>query len=211
MRTTSLHDDFGVEVHGLDLFDVTEEVFYPEIRDLFEQHSLLLFRDQIINEDRHRILAELFGPLEDLTDKDPGAVTPRPMVSNVTEDGQLAHQRDLRLLNIQSNFIWHTDSTFLPTPAISNILTAYQIPSSGGNTEFVSTRAGWRRLPKALQERARGRVFEHRYAHSRKLVDATLGKQTMFTKWPDTPWRSIWRNPVNGAEALYIAAHACGV
>ena len=211
MQTTALHDDFGVEVHGVDLLKVTEEVFYPEIRALFEQHSLLLFRGQIIDEDRHRSLAELFGPLEDLTGKKPGAVTPRPMVSNMTEDGQLAGGHDFHLLNLQSNFIWHTDSTFLPTPAISNILTAYQVPSSGGNTEFVSTRAGWQRMPEVLKERARNRVFVHRYAHSRKQVDETLGEQTMFTKWPDTPWRSVWRNPANGTEALFIAAHACGV
>jgi alpha-ketoglutarate-dependent 2,4-dichlorophenoxyacetate dioxygenase len=42
-------------------------------------------------------------------------------------------------------------------------------------------------------------------------VDETLAEQEMFTKWPDVRWRSTWRNPVNGAEALYIAAHAYGV
>ena len=75
----------------------------------------------------------------------------------------------------------------------------------------MSTRAGWQRMPEVLKERARNRVFVHRYAHSRKQVDETLGEQTMFTKWPDTPWRSVWRNPANGTEALFIAAHACGV
>ena len=43
---------------------------------------------------------------------------------------------------------------------------------------------------------------------SRRQFDETLAEQKMFTKLPDTPWRSTWRNPVNGEEALYIAAHA---
>ena len=211
MRTTPLHDDFGVEVHDVDLRVVTAEMVYPEIRVLFEAHSLLLFRDQSVDEDKHRVWARLFGPLENLTDAGPDETLPRPMVSNVASDGILAGESDLQLLNLQSNFIWHTDSTFLATPSISNILISYRVPSAGGETEFVSTRVGWQRMPKALRDRARDQVFLHRYAHSRRQVDETLAEQKMFTKWPDTPWRSTWRNPVNGEEALYIAAHAYGV
>ena len=211
MRTTSLHDDFGVEVHDLDLREVTANRGYPGIRALFETHSLLLFRGQRIDEEKHRALARLFGPLENLTDSDPDAPPPRPMVSNLASDGTLAGESDLQLLNLKSNFYWHTDSTFLATPSISNILIAYRVPTTGGETEFVSTRMGWQRMPETLRARARGQVFLHRYAHSRRLVDNTLAEQEMFAKWPDTPWRSTWCNPVNGAEALYIAAHAYAV
>ena len=30
----------------------------------------------------------------------------------------------------------------------------------------------------------------------------------MFNKWPDQHWNALWRNPVNGREAPYIASHA---
>ena len=33
----------------------------------------------------------------------------------------------------------------------------------------------------------------------------------MFNKWPDQLWRAVWKNPVNGREALYIASHAYAV
>jgi alpha-ketoglutarate-dependent taurine dioxygenase len=59
--TVPLHEDFGVEVEGLDLRDLTAETF-PEIRALFEEHSLLLFRGQNVDEDTHRRVAEMFGP-----------------------------------------------------------------------------------------------------------------------------------------------------
>lgn len=133
------------------------------------------------------------------------------MVSNLAADGAVVAEDGLRLLNLKTNFIWHTDSTFLPTPAISNVLTAYKVPSSGGETEFASTRVGWRRLSDRLKQTARDVVIVHRYAHSRSLVDATLARQEMFTRWPDTPWRPVWRNPVIGCDALYLGAHACGV
>ncbi len=210
MWTTALHDDFGVEVHETDLRTVTAKNLYPEIRDLFEQHSLLLFRGQDLDESQHRALAALFGPLEDLRDKEEGVPQPRSMVSNVVQEGKLADENDLHLLDLRSNFIWHTDSTFLPTPAISNILVGYKIPTTGGNTEFVSTRIGWERMPSELKERARDQILLHRFAHSRKQVDDELAEQELYTKFPDTPWRTTWRNPVNGTEALFIAAHAYG-
>jgi alpha-ketoglutarate-dependent 2,4-dichlorophenoxyacetate dioxygenase len=211
MWTTTLHDDFGVEVHAVNLCTVTAENLYSEIRDLFEQYSLLLFRGQDLDESQHRALAALFGPLEDLRDKEEGVPQPRSMVSNVVQEGELAEESDLQLLDLKSNFIWHTDSTFLPTPAISNILVGYKIPSTGGNTEFVSTRIGWERMSSELKERARDQVLLHRFAHSRKQVDDELAELELYTKFPDTPWRTTWRNPVNGTESLYIAAHAYGV
>ena len=211
MRITPLHDRFGVEVHDLDLRGVTGDTLFPQIRALFEAHSLLLFRGQDLDEASHRRLAERFGPIEDLVGAAPGEAPVRPMVSNLQESGEVAPEGDLQLLNLQSNFIWHTDSTFLAWPAISNILTAYKVTATGGETQFVSTRQGWRALDPALKERARGQVFLHRYAHSRRRVSEELGAQEMFTKWPDQAWRSTWVNPVNGEEALYIAAHAFGV
>src|ERR1700752_4201624 len=146
MQAFGLHPDFGVEVRHADLRTVTADHLYPEIRELFEQHSLLLFRDQDLDEPAHRALAELFGPLEDLRDPEPGMPPPRPMVSNVATAGGLTDDSELRLLDLKSDFFWRTDSTFLPPPAISNILVGYTIPSSGGNTEFVSTRVGWAHL-----------------------------------------------------------------
>jgi alpha-ketoglutarate-dependent 2,4-dichlorophenoxyacetate dioxygenase len=100
---------------------------------------------------------------------------------------------------------------YLPTPAISNMLVGCTIPASGGNTEFVSTRAGWARLPDDLKERARDQVIFHSFAHSRGLVDARLAEQEIYAKFPATPWRTTWRNPRNGTEALFLGAHAAGV
>jgi alpha-ketoglutarate-dependent 2,4-dichlorophenoxyacetate dioxygenase len=212
VSTSKLHDDFGVEVHGINLRDVTRDKLYPEIRTLFETHSLLLFRGQDLDEAAHRKLAELFGPLEDLRDTPEGKPVERAIVSNESDSGTLAKTREMRLLDIQANFLWHTDSTFLPTPSISNILVGYVIPpSGGGTTELVSTRVGWERLPERLKARARDAIVVHRFSQSRKLVNVRLAEQAIYTKFPDTSWRAVWRNPVNGREALYLAAHACGI
>ena len=48
----------------------------------------------------------------------------------------------------------------------------------------------------------------HRYSHSRKKISEELSKQAMFHKWSDQHWASVWKNPANGREALYVASHA---
>lgn len=211
LTTSPLHRDFGVEIRGVDLRAVTADHLYPEIRALFEEHSLLLFRGQDLDEAAHRQAAELFGPLEDLRDAADGQPPERPMVSNAAMAGALVGDAELRRLDLQANFLWHADSTFLSTPALCNMLVGYIIPPSGGATELVSTRVGWERMPDDLKAKAREHVFVHRFSQSRRLVDERLAELPVYAKFPDAHWRAVWRNPVNGREALFIAAHAAGV
>ena len=211
MRITPLHENFGCEVHDVDLRALSKTVLYPEIRTLFEEHSLLLFRDQQIDDPTHRHVAGLFGPRENLTDHSEDASAPIASVSNRAADGSVLRNDDLDLLNLQSNFLWHTDSTFYTTPALSNVLTAYVVPTEGGQTELVSTRAGWNRLGTAMKEQLRQTVIWHHYSTARKRISPELGALEMFNRYPPTAWRAVWTNPVNGREALYLAAHAFGV
>jgi len=211
MKTTAVHPRFGVEVHDLDLRDVTAANGYAELRDLFEQHSLLLFRGQEFDHGAHMAFGELWGPIE-VRSKDP--VKPAPEMSVMTNrraDGVVAGVNEPDTLWLRANQFWHTDSTFLPVPALANILAAHIVTSSGGETEFVSTRAAWRDLPEALKARARDAVLRHRYAHSRAKLDAELARDPRITMWEDTAWRAVWANPVHGEEALYLASHAFGV
>ena len=208
IRTSPLHRNFGVEVHDIDLRQVSETVLYPAIRDLFERHSLLLFRDQHLNDDEHLAFSQLIGPIEDRSNlRMDGAPKVSHNVSNEDGDGGVISEDDAHLLNLKSNMLWHTDSTFLPTPALANVLQARVVPSEGGATEYASTRAGFEALDPALRERLRTLTFRHRYGHSRARIDPELAKLAKFAMWPDQEWRAVWKNPVTGEEALYIASH----
>ncbi|MEM6477480.1 MAG: TauD/TfdA family dioxygenase, partial [Pseudomonadota bacterium] len=133
-----------------------------------------------------------------------------PLVSNQTETG-VTGEMDLHTLNLRANQQWHTDSTFLPRPALCNILTARVVPSRGGETELASSRAAWAAMPEALKARVRGRFFAHHYRTSRARLSEELASLPMFNKWPAQTWPALWTNPTNGAEALYIASHVYAV
>lgn len=212
MRTTPLHPDFGVEVHGIDLREVTGTRHFPEIRAAFERHSALLFRDQEFSDGTHLALARLFGPLENRDAMAAGRDVPFeiPRVSNETGEG-VTGAMDLHTLNLKANMLWHTDSTFLPVPALCNILTARVVPPAGGETELASTRAGWAAMPADLRAGLKDAIIWHRLSHSRARISPELAALPAMNLWPDRPWRALWPNPVTGEAALYIASHAFAV
>ena len=216
MKLIPLHIRFGVEVPNVNLREVTAAAGYPEIRDLFERHSLLLFRGQDLDDKQHNNFAALFGPLEDRTvdgtDNPPAERPPLPKVSNLANDGDAILGEDsFRVRNLMANQLWHTDSTFLYTPALANVIAARVLPSSGGETELTSTRAAWKDIPASLKAKAENAVIRHRLSQSRGKVDDALAEREWITRYDDQAWRAIWPNPVTGEEALFIASHAYGV
>ena len=187
IKTKPLHDHFGADVLDIDLAMVTADHLFPEIRGLFETHSMVLFRNQKFDGDVHMRLAQLFGPLENREamagDRDiPFEI---PKVSNERDDGSLLGENDMRLLDLQANMLWHTDSTFLPVPALANLLTARVVPSSGGATEFASTRRGWADMPAHLRPHFEQASLWHRLSHSRARINPDLAAMNKMTRWPD--------------------------
>lgn len=206
---TPLTPQFGVEVHGVDLGDTGTDGLFPHIRALFEEHSALLFRRQVFDDTRHLAFARQFGPIEDrkADERKPGEGVEVSMVSNVRADGSVTDPNEAHTLHLKANLLWHADSTFLPVPALTNILVARVVTTEGGATELASTRAAWAAMPEALKARVRGRGAWHHYSQSRARISPELAALPQFHKWPETHWNAIWRNPVNGREALYIASH----
>ncbi|WP_406648158.1 TauD/TfdA family dioxygenase [Aliisedimentitalea scapharcae] len=212
MHTTPLHPRFGLVFHDVNLSDVTADHLFPEIRQAFETHSALLFRGQDLSDAEHTRLGHLFGPLENRESMALGTDVAFEVsaLSNRTAKG-LREADDLRLLDLQANMLWHTDSTFLPIPSLVNIITAKVVPDTGGETEIASTRVAWAEMPEELKAQLRDAVIWHRLSHSRSRISEKLATLPRMTRWPDRPWRAVWPNPVTGEEALLIASHAFAI
>lgn len=210
LRTTPLTSAFGVEILDTDINDLAAGTGFDALRALFESHSAILLRGQDISDQAHLALARQFGEIEDrlADERKPGDAYEVPKVSNVRPDGAITDEMDLHTLNLKANMMWHADSTFLPRPALTNILIGRVVTATGGATELASTRAAWAAMPDEMKDRIRGRGIWHRYSHSRARISPELAKLPMFHKWPDQHWNAVWTNPVNGAEALYVASHA---
>jgi alpha-ketoglutarate-dependent 2,4-dichlorophenoxyacetate dioxygenase len=212
MELVPLHPDFGVEVRGVDLIDVAaSDKAYQAVRSAFEEHSLLLFRDQEIADDVQAVFSRAFGPLERVKIGSEGFGTFYNRLNNLAPDGSLVPETHRQAVTARANQLWHTDSSFKQTPALASVLSARVVPQRGGETEFAPMRQAWTRLSPSLQSRLRDAIATHSYAHSRDQIDPTLMTEPERAALPPARWRMTWRNPVNGRIALYIASHAYAI
>jgi alpha-ketoglutarate-dependent 2,4-dichlorophenoxyacetate dioxygenase len=65
MRLVSLGPRFASELRGVDLIDVaTNDAAYCAVREAFDEHSVMLFRNQETTDDVQVAFSRAFGPLE---------------------------------------------------------------------------------------------------------------------------------------------------
>ena len=212
MELVPLGPGFGVEVKGVTLLDVAIDAdAYKAVREAFETHSLLVFRDQPIADDIQVAYSRAFGPLELTKAASVGANSFYSRLTNVGANGEIVPPTDRQVLVAQANALWHTDSSFKKTPALASVLTARVLPAEDGDTEFTSTRLAWERLPADLQERLKNSVATHSYANSRDQIHPDLANAEERKALPPVRWRLNWRNPSNDRRALYVASHAYAI
>jgi alpha-ketoglutarate-dependent 2,4-dichlorophenoxyacetate dioxygenase len=212
MELRPIGPGFGVEVKGVGLLDVvSRDAAYDQVRAAFEAHSVLLFRDQNVSDDLQAVFSRAFGPLEIVKVGSVGVGTFYSPLNNLAPDGSLVPETHRQALIARANQLWHTDSSFKQTPALASVLSARTVPRAGGETEFVSMRLAWERLPPDRQARLRNVVVRHSYAASRDQIDPDLMTAAEREALPPVRWRMSWRNPTNDRSALYLASHAYAV
>ncbi len=209
MELVPVGPGFAAELRGVDLIDaVSIDAGYLAVREAFEEHSVVIFRNQVVTDDVQVAFSRAFGPLERTKIGSLAAGTLYVRVTNVADDGTLFSATHRQALVNRANQLWHTDSSFKATPALASVLSARIVSEDGGETEFVSTRLAWDRLPDARKEELRDRVAVHSYATSRNQIDPELMTAEERAVLPPVRWRLVWPNPANGRDALYIASHA---
>jgi taurine dioxygenase len=107
-----LSSALGAQISGVDL----SRDLNTEQRDAIEQallkHQVLFFREQPITPQQQTRFAAQFGDLH-----------VHPIYPNVPEQPEIM-VLDTALTDVRDNAIWHTDVTFLPTPAMGAVLSA---------------------------------------------------------------------------------------
>jgi alpha-ketoglutarate-dependent 2,4-dichlorophenoxyacetate dioxygenase len=203
---------FGAELRGMTLADVVaDDAAYAAVRAAFEEHSVLVFRDQEVTDELQLAFSRRFGPPEVTKVGSQGTGSHFVILSTIGPDGKVVPPDHRLSLRNKANQLWHTDSSFKPVPALTSILSARIIPARGGETEYASTRLAFERLDAALQERIENSFAWHDYAHSRGQIAPDLASPEERAALPPQCWRMVWRNPVNGRGALYLASHAYAV
>ncbi len=205
-----LHPLFAAEVTGVDLTAPPTDAVFAEIAAAFDEHSVLVFPGQRLDDKQQLAFARRFGDLEVLQKGAIGERTLLAGISNVDpETDEIIPADDPRLLRQYSNELWHTDSSFKRVSARASLLHAREVPPAGGDTSFACMRAAWDALPAAKQQLCKALVAEHSFAYSRGLtVKEDFLTPEQKAEVPPVPQALVVANARNGRKALYVASHA---
>src|SRR6202521_2191014 len=212
MEVVPLGPGFGAELDGVTLADiVADDAAYAAGRAAFEQHSVLVFRNQEVTDELQLAFSRRFGPPEVTKVGSQGTGSHFVILSTIGPDGKVVPADHRLSLRNKANQLWHTDSSFKRVPALTSILSGRIIPANGGETEYVSTRLAFERLDASLRERLQNCFAWHDYAHSRRQIAPDLASPEERAALPPQCWRMAWKNPANGRSAIYLASHAYAV
>lgn len=205
-------DDFVAEVSGVDIAAGVSPETAAEIEKAMDQYGVLIFHDQVLDDEQQIEFSKHFGPLEkatgDIEQKERRLSMDVNDISNLDAKGAVLPRDARNRLFAIGNMLWHTDSSFKPTPSKYSLLSARVVPEEGGNTEFADMRAAWDALDEETKQECLDLVCEHSQIYSRGLLGFDEWTEEELEKNRPVRQRLVRRHMGSGRLSLYIASHA---
>lgn len=117
---------------------------------------------------------------------------------------------DTAVTDVRDNAIWHTDVTFLETPAMGAVLAAKQLPTYGGDTLWASSSAAFDALSEPLKRLLDGLTATHDFTRSFPLErfgntpEALAHYHEVQRTHPPVVHPVIRTHPVTGRKGLFV-------
>jgi len=194
-----LSEHTGVEAKGVDLSRPLDEETRSLLNQAFVKHSVLVIRDQTLTARQLRDAVQNFGE-----------IFPQHNTRfSLPECPEIHYLSNKDRYPDGSRYIpgagYHTDHSNAEIPPKATLLLAIELPTSGGDTQYVNMAAAYDALPEATKKQIAGLKAMHVYQskHStRKLM--TLGDEAK-KRLPPAVYHPIVRtHPENGRKAIYI-------
>ncbi|HTT48576.1 MAG TPA: TauD/TfdA family dioxygenase, partial [Pseudolabrys sp.] len=129
MDIVPLGPGFAAELRGVTLADIAhDDAAYAAARATFEEHSVLVFRGQEVSDEGQLAFSRRFGPPEVTKVGSLGTGSYFVILTTIGADGKVVPPDHRYAMRNKANQLWHTDSSFKRTPALTSILSARIIP-----------------------------------------------------------------------------------
>ena len=195
---TPLTDHTGAEVAGLDFTQPVDDENRATLRRAFVDRHVLVMRGQHFDPQQFKIAVQLFGELHP-HDKKERHVPGHPGVDYVSND-EIENGR-----RIIPGETFHTDHSNHPRPPKATTLFAVELPSSGGDTQYVNMHDAYDDLPETTKRRIDGLKAVHVYQS--KYSPRPLGKITDESRRKLPPpgiHPLVCTHPENGRKGLFL-------
>jgi taurine dioxygenase len=188
-----LSPTIGAEIAGVDLSVPLDPDVVAAIRHALNTHHVVFFRQQSLTAEQQADFARQFGQVTEAHPVLPSIAENREVLAI---DGQVD----------RANW-WHSDITFLDTPAMGSILYMLEAPEVGGDTMWASLQDAYDGLAPGVRTLCDGLIAIHHDPWFAADVDARGGYE----------WNGTWReklvpalhpvvrtHPETGEKALYV-------
>lgn len=205
MQVTRLTPDFGASVTGVDLGQLDDAKF-AAIKRVWHQHrGLIAFPRQQLSDDNLLEFSRRIGQLDLPPNQERGRQSAEGypeiyVVSNVKDEkgdpvGALG----------DGEAVWHTDMSYEVNPPLASMLTAREIPASGGSTWFCDMIGAYADMPEALKQRIAKLKIKHDGTYnSAGLLRAGVTPTDDPIAAPGTLHPAVIRIPETNDLALYL-------
>jgi taurine dioxygenase len=191
----------GAELLGIDLTHALDAEAVTDIRQAFNAHGVIFFRDQRLTPEQHIAFAECMGPIN--INRFFKTVPNYPQIAEVRKE-------PAQTTNIGGG--WHTDHSYDQIPALGSILLAREVPERGGDTMFACMAQAYDTLSDGMKKTLKGLRAVHTSRHvfgvkshqanperKDRLVNPELATQ-------DAVHPVVIRHPETGRHTLYVNA-----
>ena len=198
--TNKLSKILGLEIKNLDLREVVKNKIKLQLQKLFIENSILVVRNQELNAIEFQKCAEIFGDVFKQHNSR-FSIKENPLVHYISNQDKL---EDGKIYIPGEGF--HTDHSNDANPPKATILLAKELPSYGGDTQFVNMNKLYENLPLALRKKIKDLKAKHVYQSKyskRKLMNLKKNINNddkvihpLIRTHPETGLKSLYINPI---------------
>ena len=217
IETRTEFPDFVGFVSEIDLKKSLDNNLIKEIDNAINKFSVLVFKNQNINDNEQVRFTKYFGQIEASGNKsnitkaeDRRLSTDLADVSNLDKNNKPFTQNDPRRIFNLGNRLWHTDSSFKKIPAKYSLLSARNISIEGGNTEFADMRSAYDNLDNKTKTKIDTMICEHSLIYSRQRLGFDMVKELSSEEIKNfTPVEQplIRKNKITNRKTIFLSSH----
>jgi taurine dioxygenase len=195
LTITPVSGALGAAVHGMDLRDPLGEAEVEQILALLDEHLVLFFPGQHLDDAQQLRFALCFGqpyvhPLAKLR----GVMAPE--VGHIVDSVATPPYQDR----------WHTDVSWDFEPPTYGILRAIEMPSRGGDTLWANAYAAYDSLSSPMQDAIADLQALHDMGSTRAFVSKAGAELVARTQaaYPGATWPVVGTHPRTGRRYLNV-------
>ncbi|MBL4781262.1 MAG: TauD/TfdA family dioxygenase [Porticoccaceae bacterium] len=136
----------GSKITGLDLSQAIPADTLAALRKVWLDRKVIYFLDQKLTPDQQLAFTRQFGE-----------VNKYPFLNGIEGNPLVAPVLKLPDETINFGGVWHSDTTYLETPALGASLYALELPPVGGDTIFCNMQTAYENLDQEIKDQIDGR------------------------------------------------------